>query len=299
MPEIKNKEINQKMNIKKNLKFMWDEFIYGGHLTSLGAVSIVFTSAILLDIKITWDCLLATYLIVQPVYLYNRYKEFDEDFLTNKERTQHIKKYFKYIPLIIFCFILILFGILLYFSNFLTLFFGFLLLFFGFLYSVFLKKLTKKIIGFKNFCVSLLFSLLVFFLIIYYSYSLTIPILSIAFLFMIFIYFKAFMIQVFLDVKDIESDKKEKLLTFPIIFGKEKTLNILGIISILSTALIPIIFSLYFNVFSVVILMLLLTIPFNIYCFTQAKKQKYFSYIIGGGEFILYPILIIIGKILI
>lgn len=173
------------------------------------------------------------------------------------------------------------------------------LLLFGWLYTVVFKKMTQKIIIFKDLFVSAVFVLLVFFPIIYYSYPLTISLLSIALLIMVFIYFKAFMMQVFLDVKDIESDKKENLLTFPVIFGKEKMLNILGIISLLSTAPIPIIFSLYFNIFPISTLILLLTIPFNLFCFSQAKNQKYSSYVLESSEFILWPILIIIGETII
>lgn len=59
------------MAIEKILKFIWNEFIYGGHLPSLGAAAIVLFSGILLNIKITWDCLLITYFIFYLIYLYN------------------------------------------------------------------------------------------------------------------------------------------------------------------------------------------------------------------------------------
>mgnify|MGYP001562821980 CR=1 FL=1 len=78
------------MVIEKILKTIWKEFVYGGHLLSLGAASIVFTSAILLEIKITWDCLLVVYLGAQIIYLYNRYKEFKKDSLTNPENIKGI-----------------------------------------------------------------------------------------------------------------------------------------------------------------------------------------------------------------
>jgi 4-hydroxybenzoate polyprenyltransferase len=119
------------------------------------------------------------------------------------------------------------------------------------------------------------------------------------FLIVVFVYFKALMIQIFLDVKDIESDRKQGLLTLPIILGKEKIFNALKIISVLATAVIPIIFSLVVNIFPLSILMLLFTIPFNFFCFQWAKKQNYYSYVLGSSEFILWPILIIIGEIII
>ena len=188
---------------------------------------------------------------------------------------------------------------LIYFGNIWALVFGLFLLLFGWLYTVVFKKITQKIIIFKNLFVAAVFALLVFFPIVYYSYPLTISLLSIALLIVVFIYFKAFMMQVFLDVKDIESDKKQGLLTLPVIFGKEKILNILGIISLLSTAPIIIVFSLYYSIFPISTLMLLLTIPFNLFCFSQARNQNYYSYILESSEFILWPVLIIIGETII
>ena len=285
--------------MEKILKFIWNEFIYSGHLLSLGGSAIVLFSGILLNIKITLDCLLIVYLIVYIVYLYNRFKEIDIDCLTNPKRTKHIRIYFSKIPKIFYVIIFVIIGELIYFSNIWTLVFGLFLLLFGWLYTVVFKKITQKIIIFKNLFVSAVFALLVFFPIVYYSYPLTISLLSIAFLIAVFVYSKAFMMQVFLDVKDIESDKREKLLTLPVIFEKEKILNVLGIFSFLNTAPIILILSFWLNVFPVSTLMLLLTIPFNLFCFIQAKNQNYYSYILESSEFILWPILIIIGEIII
>jgi len=287
------------MVIEKILRAVWREFIYGGHFQSLGAASIVFVSAILLKIQITWDVLFATYLIFYPLYLYNRFKEIKIDYLTNPERTKHLRTYFHLMPIILFLVIFIVIGGLIHFSNFRALLFGSLLLFFGLLYTVVFKKFTKKLALFKNLYVATFFASLVFFLVVYYSYPLTNTLIVGTLIFMIFVYLKALMMQIFLDVKDIESDKKEGLLTFPVIFGKEKTLNILKIISVLATAPILLIFSLYFNIFPKSALILLLTIPFNFYCFSQARGQKYSGYILAGGEFVLWPTLIIIGEIII
>ena len=58
------------MKIKKILKSIWNELIYGGHLQPLGAASIVFVSGILLKIQITWDVLFVTYILFYPLFLY-------------------------------------------------------------------------------------------------------------------------------------------------------------------------------------------------------------------------------------
>lgn len=284
------------MKIKKILKTIWNEFIYGGHLQSLGSSSIIFLSANLLKINITWDILLISYLISYAIYLFNRFKEIEIDYLTNPQRTNYLKTYIYHTPIIISFVIFVIIGALIYFSNFWALIFGLFLILFGFFYTIFFKKLTKRIILFKNFYVSIAFSLMIPFLIIYYLYPLTNILIISSLILIIFVYCKAFMMQILLDVKDIESDKKEGLLTFPVVFGKEKTLNILKIISILSTAPILLIYSLYFNIFPISILILLLTIPFNFYCFKLARQKNYFGYILGSGEFLFWSVLILISK---
>ena len=122
--------------IKKFLNIIWNEFIYGGLLQSLGALSIVFVSAVLLKIKITWDILLITYLLFYPLYLFNRFKEIKIDYLTNPERTEHLKQYLHLIPLILLFLIIILIIGLIYFSNYWALLFVSILLILGLLSRV-------------------------------------------------------------------------------------------------------------------------------------------------------------------
>jgi len=285
-------------NFKKVLKLIQDEFIYGGHLQSLGAASIIFVSGILLKIQISWDILLVTYLLAYIPYLYNRFKEIKIDDLTNPKRTQHLKKYLKWMPIIFYFTIFILVGSLVYFTNFRTLVFASFLLVFGLLYTLIFKKITKKIALLKNIYVSIFFALLPFFLVTYYLYSLTdflkINILSLA----MFIFLKAFLIQILLDIKDIESDKEQRLRTFPIIIGEKNTFTILSIFNFLVTIIITMGFSFYFNIFPKIILMLIFTFPFSLYCYYLAKNRKYLGYILQSGEFLLWSPLILIGKII-
>ena len=282
--------------IKKTLKIIWDEFVYGGHLLSLGAVSIVLTSAILLNIKITWDFLLIVYLGTQSIYLYNRYKEYKKDFLTNPERTKHIKKYIKYMPLIVFLFSSIAITIIVYFNKMSVLIFGLSMLFLGLLYSLFLKGFTKKIVGFKSFFISLMWALLVVFLSVYYSSPLNLALLLI----FIFVYLKLFIHTCFFDIKDIETDKKEGLLTLAVILRKEKLIYLLNFINIFS--MFPIILGFSFNLFPKFSLMLLLTIVIVFYYLQKSKDKKiditYFSQVAISGEKISWSFLILVGKIL-
>lgn len=282
------------MKVKPILIFVWNEFIFGGHLLSLGAVSIVFTSAVLLNISITIDFLLIVYLIAYIIYLYDRFKEYKKDFLTNRDRTQHMTRYVKYTSIIIFCCILIVVWTLLSFGNQLSLIFGFLLIVFGLLYNVYFKKITKKIVGFKNFYVAFSWSLLVIFLVFYYSFSLDLSVLSIS----LFIFLRLLINTVFFDIKDIESDKKCNLNTIPVLYSKNKTLNYLHIINISSLALIMVV--VYKDIFPTFFLSLAFFCFYSFYYIQKAKNVNVnvnkLSYIIVDGEYLLWPIVLILGK---
>ncbi len=278
--------------IKKLLKLVWNEFIYGGHLQSLGAAGIVFVSGILLGIRITWDILFITYLIFYVVYLYDRSREIGKDQATNPERSRHLQSYSRSITAILSAGVIILMISLICFANFWASIFALLLVIFGLLYTKLFKRLTKKIALFKNFYVANFFSVLIFFPIVYYSPSVTSSLITGALALLVLIYFKSIVMQIALDLKDAATDKGEGLLTLAVMIGKEKTLRVLKAASILSVA--PILLSVF--IFPKSILMLLLIIPFNFYCFKLIEKQNYFGYILISGEFLLWAILITISK---
>jgi 4-hydroxybenzoate polyprenyltransferase len=282
---------------KNILKLIWNEFIYGGHLLSLGATSVVLTSSFLLDIKITWDCLILVYLGSQIVYLYDRIREIKNDLLTNFDRTQYIKKNFSYLALAILVYSLVFFGILLYFNKLFILIFTSILLFLGLSYSRFFKKKTKNIIGFKNLFVSFIWSLLIVFLTFYYYSSFSVPF----FLIFSFVFLRLLIHEIFSDAKDVLSDKNQKLLTLPIIFGRKKTIIILQSINIIS--LTPLFFGIYYNFFpisSIILSFAILYTSFYLYMFERNKKHNMNSYYaFTDGEYILWAPLFLIGKSLI
>jgi len=282
------------MVIEKIVNSIWNEFVYGGHLLSFGAVSIVYTASILLDIRITWDFLLVVYLGTESVYLYNRFKEYKVDFLTNPERTEHIKKYVKYIPFIIFLMTFSAIVFVVYFNKISALTFGLLLLIIGLLYSLFFKKITEKIIAFKSFFISLMWSLLVLFLAIYYSA----PINLALFLFSVFVFLRFFVSVSFFDIKDIKTDKQEGLKTLAVVLKQSTLWQFLSIIAIL--AVLPLIIGVYLRILPISSLMLFLTIPYTFFYFKQLENKNispYFLYnVIVDGEFIFWLFFVLIGK---
>ncbi|MDP3057766.1 MAG: UbiA family prenyltransferase [bacterium] len=288
------------MGPKNKFDFLFKEFIYGGHLQCLGASSIIFITAFVLKLNIRLDALIVAYLLFYPLYLYNRWKEIEIDYTTNPERTKYLKTYIKYMPFIFASVILILIIFLFLFGNFTSFALGMILLVLGLMYTTVFKKVTRKIILFKNFYVASFFTLLVFFTAIYHSLPLIkSPIIVPLAILMLFVFGKAFLMQIFLDLKDVESDKKEGLKTLGVLIGRDKTFKVLKILSILTTVPVIVIFSLFVPLFPKSVLMLIFTVFYNFYSFKIAKDKNYFGYILGSGEFVLWTILILSGEILI
>ncbi|MBW6441028.1 UbiA family prenyltransferase [Patescibacteria group bacterium] len=287
------------MNVRKNFEFIANEFVHGGHLQSLGASSIVYVSAVFLNIELKWSSLVVAYLLFYPLYLYNRWKEIEIDYATNPDRTMHLRKYIHIMP-IIFCLVIAaIVGLLAYFGNLSSFIFGLILLVLGLLYTTIFKNVTQKIFLFKNIYVSAFFTALVFFTAVFHSFSISGQSVVVIIVLMAFVFLKSFMMQIFLDLKDLVCDRKQRLKTLGVIIGEKKTFQILPIISIITTAPIIIFFSLYIHLFPSLILFLLLTIPFDFFTFKIVQDKNYFGYILGSGQFVLWAILVLIGENLI
>jgi len=286
----------KKLIVKKNLKKAWNEFVYSGHLISLGAACIVSTSAIMLGIKSTWQVLIISYLTTFVGLLYNRYKEQGTDSITNPQRTIYLKKYFHFIFPIITSSVLFCIIVLLFYQKIATLIFIILLCLLCFVYTKYLKRMTSKIAALKNIIFSLITSSLVVFLAIYNSY----PLLSFSlFLMWFFVFLRMVVNTIFLDIKDVESDKKQSLLTIPILIGREKTLTFLRWMTVFSV--VPIIFGVLLGDLPKFSLVLLFVIPYSFYYFEKSKKKKNFyltNYILADSEFILWLVFILLGEVL-
>ena len=285
------------MNIKKILKFVWDEFIYGGHLLSLGVSGIFCFSAIILNQKISISFLMLGYLISQIIYFYNHLEGVKKNFLTNLERTQHIQKFKNYFLIFFGLYWLLFFSCLIYINNLDIAFLSLFIIIGGLLYTIFFKNLSKKIIEFKTFYVTFFWALLIVLSGFYYNVFFGLPLL----LLFSFVFLRILTNAIFYNIKDIEFDKKEKLKTIPILFGKDKTLNFLHIINIFS--FLPIIIGVYINLLPLFSLSILFFYFYSFYYLQKAKNEKIdvynLSYIIADGEYLLWPIVLFLGKFII
>ncbi len=283
--------------MKRTLSLIWKEFIYGGHLQCLGVLGIVYVSSFLLDIKISWEILLLAYLIFYPIYINDRLRWIELDESTNLERTKHLKGYLPLAPKIISFSVLALAVLLIYIGNLKLAVFSFALLLLGFLYPFYFKNLTKKIVAFKNFYVAAFFTIITLLPIIYHPQPMATSSIILLTSLMLLIFSKTVLMQIFLDCKDIDNDKSLGLLTIPALIGKEKTLAFLKIGSAFVTILILFISIFFIRDFPLQMLMLFLVVPFNFYSYNLARKQNYFGYILASGEFLLWPILILMAEI--
>jgi 4-hydroxybenzoate polyprenyltransferase len=165
----------------------------------------------------------------------------------------------------------------------------------GIIYSIFLKDVTKRILGFKDIMTALPYALLVIFMALFYSAPITFAVVLVT----IFYFIRMFINTTFFDIKDIKSDKNTGLRTLPVILGKENTRLFLLILNFLSA--IPILVGIYQKVLPLYSVALLVTI---IYALSYLNKRKLFTNqttlynVVVDGEFIFWLPYLLIGKIL-
>lgn len=280
--------------MNKILKFIYTEIAYNGHMQTIGSLFKSIFAAQLFAIKITWSFSIIVYLSLYLIYIYNRYKEMGIDRLTNIIRTEHLKKFDKYIPSIIFIIILSLIIFLYFFSTIkFSIFLGVAIIL-GLLYTDYFKGLTKKIPMFKNYYVASTFAISIFFPFLYYDKPIQ-PVLAGVFGIAFFAFLRGIHMQIILDLKDIEGDGQCGLLTLGVIYGKEKVLNFLKYSSIISAGIIPILIYLFLGLTPAVLILPVLII-FDFYIIYLIKKGSFNAYVLESGEFIFWSILVVVAE---
>jgi len=286
--------------MKKAFKFLFTEIFYNGHFQTWGSLAIVVSSAQLLNIKLTWDIFAVVYLSFYLLYLHDRYRSVEIDSLTNPKRSQHIKKIYNYIPRLIAMGCVVLIFLLYVYVNIFASIFIILVTIFGFLYPIYFKNLTKKVVAFKNFYVSSVFSLLVILPNIYYKIPANNTALLILAILLIFTFLRGVMMQFFLDLKDIEGDKKEGLKTLGVLIGKERVFAIIYGMNLLTSLFLPLLYLVSpLQLLPSSVLFLILLAFWNFYFFNLAKKGNFTGFVLGSGEFIYWPLFVFMGEMII
>ncbi len=203
--------------LSKYIAALKNEFVYGGHLTALGAPVKVLTVSILLNVPVSIPLLFIAYLAPLIVYSVDHYQSLEKDMATNLERTMYLTEKVGILPYLIAFYVALLVISLALFANLGLILLTAMLGLYGIMYSTVFKGLTKQIPGFKNIFTSGIWAIGVTFgLPLYYSLPLS-PFYVFAFL---FIFLRSLGNVVFFDLKDVGSDAAEGLKTVPVLLGK-------------------------------------------------------------------------------
>lgn len=270
------------------------EFIHGGHVLALGSSLVAVSVMILNGMILKWEFLPIIYLITLCIYNFDHFRELEKDFSDNLGRVNHLFKYKKILPILITAYGISSITLLIMFGNLESIIFGIIFLSMGIVYSYKVKKLTSKILAFKNFYTASAVALSALFTVIYCGFQIN----WLFFVIFIFLFLRFFVNTSFCDIKDMQTDKKHGILTLPLYFGKNYFLKLLHIINLLSfVVLISAIILEILPIYSIFLVFV------NIYCFYYIRKSKCpkinitsLSDMIVDGEFIFWPIFLIIGK---
>lgn len=273
-----------------SFKKIKDEFIFGGHIMSLGAACIVGSYSVMLGRTPELIYLLITYFGVHSVYLFDRYKEIKTDISTNPKRANYLEKHKMLTQVMIVCYFIGSLGLLIYQGKLSVILLWIAMYALGFAYGVYFKNLSRKITGFKDFFVPAVYLILLF---AYNAYTNT-AISYGAIMLIVFVYVRLFVATAFYDLKDVAEDAKKKLKTFAVVLPRERFYLFLNIINLLSA--LPIIFGVYEKQLPYYALMIVLIVPYFSYYVEKSKGDHdltLFSYIYCDGEYLLwFPIVL-------
>lgn len=274
------------------------EFIYGGHLVSLGAPAYVLSVSLLMGIEPLGQLLLISYMMPLIVYNYNYFGEMDSDEFTNPERVHYMRSKTALYPLIIISYIAILAIALCVFANWGLIEFVSILVIGGVLFTVILKDFTKKIPCFKNFYTALIWSFGGTFFPMFY---LSLHVGWFFILVFLFMYSRSITNVIFFDLKDVEGDAARGLKTLPALVGKNRTIQFLYVLNVIG--FIPLLAGIYMGVIPVFGLALLPLMAYSFHYLGKAKtagdmELRAVSYTLADAEFLVWPVLLIMGKIL-
>ncbi|MCX6664473.1 MAG: UbiA family prenyltransferase [Euryarchaeota archaeon] len=288
----------QKQNLVTKLlitkEFIRDEFIYGGHLIACATSALALSAMIIFGVNFRWEFLLIIYLGSLCIYNYDHYREIENDSLNNFKRTDHLKKYKKFHSLILTIYGIGFFSLLIYFGTFESIVFGGLLFLSSLLYTKKVKKHTEKLIGFKNFYTAFSFALLTIFTAIYCSYQLN----WLLFTFFLIVFLNVLIDTSFCDIKDMETDKKQNLLTLPLYLGKQKFISLLHLFNFILFGLLLI--ALVIQILPFFSIFLIFSTLFTFYYIQKSKNSKTdiqsLSNLMVDGGHLSWPIVLFVGK---
>lgn len=268
---------------------------YNSYLVAIRPAFILLTMMIIHGDRIDIPILAIAFLLTLIVYSYDRFSSLEEDRATNPERSELLIRKKKHYPYYLATCIGILAALVVFFAKtelMSLVIFIVILITIGILYTVMLKNFTKHIPAFKSILVASEWGATIALL---YGISYNSYISPFTLIFTAFIFLKLFILTVFYDIKDIDSDASKRLKTVPVMLGHNNTLRLLTILTIVSWT--PLVVGTF--LFNQPELSLLL-IPFSAFVFVaigtmrsnRGKPSKYD--LLVSLEYIMWPTGIVI-----
>jgi 4-hydroxybenzoate polyprenyltransferase len=209
------------------------EFSHGGHATALILPCVVLAFGLVRGDPVDPLLLAIAYLIPLVIYAYDYYHELDRDRLTQPERARYLKKKARIYPYLISGYVASLSALIVLNGRRLPELAAMIgvLLGAGMLYTVFLKRMTRFVPGFKSFYVTGVWVLAITLLYVIYSGRRPEAFLPALVCFM---FIKLATNAIFYDLRDIRTDGRDGLKTIPVVLGWRRTIQLLYLLSLLS-----------------------------------------------------------------
>lgn len=260
------------------LHLVWNGLVRGGFFASVCTVTTIYSVAIILNKSVKIDFVVIAFLMTLIIYLYNFIGELKEDMRDNLKEMQVMEKNKKLYFIFLLMLILLLIGLITFYANFASKIFALIFLVLGLFYTIFFKKITQRVVGFKDFFVVISWNLLTPFFIIYHSYNF----IPAVFILMIFIFTRDIVNATYSDLKDIDVDRQNHLKTIANVLGKEKLILLLHFAGVFGVLIL--IYAVFQRIFPIYSLVLIIPIFITSLFIEYARKTSSFTTIFLDSE---------------
>lgn len=251
------------------------KIISSNFLVAASSACIFYVINSLYGTPLGWEFVLIVVLLSLAEYFYDRARD-----ITAKKFDRLAIKIFS---ISVFAALLIL---LARYQNIRALIFFISVLLLGFFYPIYFKKLTSRIIGFKDVFTPFVWSMVNFFYFAYYDIEITNGLL----IFILLIFIRDFINTSYCDLKDINQDSSQKLFTLANFLGPKRLVVLLQWLNLVSVAMI--VFSVSISLMPDLALLLIFPIAFISYLINKSKHTSNYSPSYVDIEYILWALLI-------
>ena len=167
----------------------------------------------------------------------------------------------------------------------------------GLAYKIVFKKLTRRIIGFKDFFVTASYLALLVLYVRYINHPFNLAV----FFALTIVFCRRFLSEVFCDLKDIDDDRAGGIRTLAVVWPRRRLVVFLAAANVLSV--VPIILGVLLDYFPLAALGLVaVAICFLAYIRRlpdlNNSQLTFYSHVFADGEYLLWPVLLFAARML-